>query len=257
MGAGSFRLDAAQRSDLERLVRGCGVKDWGKALSELHKRVESSIVAWMELKALQVTPQDVVQLSGLVALLTAFSQPSIGLIRTRVAALSLGIVREIEGRASRLSDHAPRFHPIGLGLKTWARGAKSVELVTLLTGCLIQGGQFVAGRNRPKGKKSAPRFEASAAARPNTPMNREGCAGGRPTRDDLWTLISYLAIDWLLSTGRQPDKGRSDKTPFGALAFMVFRWISEGEKAAHSLRTYWNRPKPRPKKKKSAALSQG
>ena len=88
-------------------------------------------------------------------------------------------------------------------------------------------------------------------------MNGEGYAGGRPTRDDLWTLISYLAIDWLLSTGRQPDKGRSDETPFGALAFMVFRWIGEGEKAAHSLRTYWNLPKPRPKKKKSAALSQG
>jgi hypothetical protein len=96
---------------------------------------------------------------------------------------------------------------------------------------LVQGGQFVAGRNRPKGKKSAPRFEASAAARPNTPTNGEGCAGRRPNRDDLWTLISYLAIDWLLSTGRQPAKGRSDKTPFGALTFMVFRWIGEADKA--------------------------
>jgi hypothetical protein len=148
MRVGSFRLDAAQRSDLERLVRGCGVKDWGKALSELRTGVEGSIVAWMELKALQVTPQDVAQLSGLVALLTASSQPSIGLIRTRVAALSLGIVREIEGRASRLSDHAPRFHPIGLGLKTWAESLASAPAGSGSVAVSLYGrGRF----SRPRG----------------------------------------------------------------------------------------------------------
>lgn len=107
MGGTGFRLDAAQRSVLERLVRACGVKDWGKALSGLKTGVEGSIVAWSEFSELRVTPQGVVLVSGLVALLTKSSQPIIGLIRTRVAALLPGIVREIEGRALRLSNHGP------------------------------------------------------------------------------------------------------------------------------------------------------
>ena len=59
MGGTSFRLDAAQRSILERLVRACGVKDWGKALSGLKTGVEGSIVAWSEFSELRVTPQGV------------------------------------------------------------------------------------------------------------------------------------------------------------------------------------------------------
>jgi hypothetical protein len=38
---------------------------------------------------------------------------------------------------------------------------------------------------------------------------------------------------------------------------MVFGWIGKEDKAAHSLRTYWSSPKPSPKKKQLAALSQG
>ena len=82
-------------------------------------------------------------------------------------------------------------------------------------------------------------------------------AGGRPQEECLRLLISFLAIDWLLSTGLQPDKGRSDHPPFGAFVFMVFRWIGEEDKAAHSLRTYWYPTKPRQKKKPLPALSQG
>jgi hypothetical protein len=78
-----------------------------------------------------------------------------------------------------------------------------------------------------------------------------------PKEEYLRLLISFLAIDWLLSTGLQPDKGRSDHPPFGAFVFMVFRWIGEEDKAAHSLRTYWYPTKPRQKKKPLPALSQG
>ena len=253
-----FKLDEDQRSDLQRLIRSNSVKDWSKASAALMAGVEGSVMAWSELSELRVTRQGIVQLSALVALLTASPQPSIVLIRKRVAALPPRIVRHIEGRALRLSDQVQKFRPIGLSLKMWAQRAAPDDLVKLLTSCLVQGGQFVSGRNRPKGKQSAPRFELLIAARPNTPKNEEGYAGGRPIHDDLQLLVSYLAIDWLQSTGFQPTKGRSDHTPFGALVFMVFRWIGEEDKAAHSLRTYWYPSKPRTKKKKlSVPLSQG
>jgi hypothetical protein len=252
-----FKLDEDKRSDLQRLIRSSSVKDWSKASATLMAGVEGSVAAWSELSELHVTPKGVVQLSGLVALLTGSPQPSIAQIRMRVASLPPGIVRHIEGRALRLSDQVKKFRPIGLSLKTWAQRAAPDDLVKLLSCCLVQGGQFVSGRNRPKGKQSAPRLERAIAARPNTPKNEEGYAGGRPIHHDLQLLVSFLAIDWLLSTGLQPDKGRSDKVPFGALVFMVFGWIGKEDKAAHSLRTYWSSPKPSPKKKQLAALSQG
>lgn len=252
-----FKLNEDQRSDLQRLIRSRSVKDWSKASAALMAGVEGSVVAWSKLSELHVTHQGVIQLSALVALLTASPQPSIGLIRTRVAALPPGIVRHIEGRALRLSDHEQKFRPIGLSLKTWAQRAGPDDLVKLLTCCLVQGGEFVPGRKRPNGKQSGPRFEPAIAARPNTPKNEEGYAGGRPIRHDLQLLVSYLAVDWLQSTGFQPTKGRSDHTPFGALVFMVFRWIGEEDKAAHSLRTYWYPSKPRTKNKLSVTLSQG
>lgn len=252
-----FTLSAEQRSDLERLVRLSGVPDRRTVFRDLAQRVEASASAWAAAHAARIGLEDQTRLSHLVRLLTSAHSPGIGLIRARVAALPLGIVRVIEGRARQLSLQVEAFSPLGTDLKSWAKSAKPNDLVTLLSGCLIQGGQWMAGRNRPNSKQSAPRLMPIIAARSNTLKNNDGFAGGRPSRDDLRLLISFLAVDWLQSTGLQPDKGRSDETPFGALVFMVFCWIGEADKAAHSLRTYWYPPKPRPKTTQSAALSLG
>lgn len=213
--------------------------------------------AWFATNDAHFEPEDQARLRRLVQLLTSSHTSSTGLIRTRVAALSPWIIRWIESRASRLALYNSAFEPITLGFKQWSKAASGDELTSALQTLLIQGGRRVSGRRRTNGKQSAPRFEPSIAALPKTRINTHGQAGGRPERDDLRLLISFLAIDWLQSTGLQPDNGRSDHTPFGALVFMVFRWIGEEDKAAHSLRTYWSPPKPRPKNKPSAALSQG
>lgn len=252
-----FKLDADQRGDVDRLIRSISVEDWSSVATALATGIEASISAWSAARDVRVAAPELSQLSRLVQLLTSTGAPKIGLIRTRVAALPPGIVREIEGRASRLSLTIDRFRPLGFGLKAWAKTAPPDALVSLLTSCLFQGGQLIPGRKRPNGKQSAPRFEPTIAAHHNTPKNEEGYPGGRPIRNDLQLLISYLAIDWLRSTGFKPDKGRSDKVPFGALVFMVFRWIGEEGKAAHSLRTYWYPSKPRTKNKLSVTLSQG
>lgn len=252
-----FTLFLDQRDDVERLLRSSSVKDWSGVAAALAERIEVSISAWSAARDMGVTARGLAHLSRLVQLLTSSGAPKIGLIRARVANLPPGIVREIEGRASRLSLTIDRFRPLGFFLKAWAKTAPPDALVSLLRSCLFQGGQLVPGRKRPGGKQSAPRLEPLILSRGKARQNDDVKAGGRPSDDDLRLLISFLAVDWLLSTGLQPHKGRSDYTPFGALVFMVFRWIGEEDKAAHSLRTYWYPPKPRPKKRPSAALSPG
>lgn len=252
-----FKVTEDRRSDLERLVRSCMVKDWRTASNLLAGRIEASVFASINANEDRVRPQDRGQLHRLVQLLTSSQAPPVGQIRARSAALAPSIVRQIEARASRLSLHNSALEPVALDFKRWVTTAPGNALAPLLLTLLIDGGQLVPGRKRPGGKQSSPRFEPTIAALPRTIKNIDGFAGGRHERDDLRLLISFLAIDWLQSTGLQPDKGRSDKTPFGALVFMVFSWIGEEDKAAHSLRTYWYPPKPRPKKKPLPNLSQG
>lgn len=252
-----FKVTEDQRSDLAGLVRSCLGKNWRAASNLLAERIEASVSASINANEGYVRSEDRAQLARLIRLLTSSQAQPIGLIRARVAALSPSNIRLIEARVSRLAGDDTAFAPIAFGFQKWAKSTQPAELVRMLERILFQGGRIAPGRNRPGGKRSAPHFEASIAAMPNMQKNKEGYAGGRPERDDLRLLISFLAVDWLQSTGLPPDKGRSDITPFGALVFMVLRWIGEEDKATHSLRTYWSPPRPRPKKKPTAALSQG
>ena len=47
-----------------------------------------------------------------------------------------------------------------------------------------------------------------------------------------------LVTDWALVTGLEPEPGRSEQIPFGALVHHVFRWMGI-ETAEQSLRRYW------------------
>jgi hypothetical protein len=234
-----FILEGDQRSDLQRLVRSVSTKDWRATSEALYKGVEASISAWLDSKDLWVTAQGRAQLSDLVALLTSVHRPQIGLIRARVANLPAGVVHEIEARVKQLVIKDERFRPLRAGLKVWARKANANELVELLTGCLILGGTRVMGRNRANGTQSAPRLLPVIVGRMTQSTHSRNPTGGRPRDDDLRLLVSFLAVDWLLSTGLQPVKGRSDATHFGALVFLVFRWIGAEAKATHALREFW------------------
>jgi hypothetical protein len=251
-----FTLDEAQRKDLDRFVRNCGAKNWDAVFRGLLIRIQQSLTAWSNAIGRPSTAHDVLQLRRL-AMLVLEPEPSTFLLRKRTCELPFSLIALMQSRALQKAQQDPAFGLMATDLRAWAKSAKTNELVPLLRNCLIEGGERVPGRKRPSGRRSAARFEPMVLGRGHGITGIEKTRGGRRADDDLRLLICFLAVDWLLSTGLKPDKGRSEKTPFGALVFMVFRWIGEEEKATHSLRTYWSPPKPRPKKKPSGALSQG
>jgi hypothetical protein len=56
--------------------------------------------------------------------------------------------------------------------------------------------------------------------------------GGRPSADARQTLVLHLAVDWLQATGRMPEAGRSDRTGFGRLVYMVFECVHVRDSAS-------------------------
>ena len=149
-----FKLSVDQRSDLKRLVRNYVEENRRTVSDALTANVESSVAAWSVEQDLKITAKRRDQISGLVALLTSLHRPKMGLIRARVGTLSPGIEREIESRIGRLLLSNRKYTPLGTGLKTWAKTAKQTELLTLLRGCLMDGGRIVPGRKRSHGKQS-------------------------------------------------------------------------------------------------------
>jgi hypothetical protein len=252
-----FTFDEAQRRDLDRIVQNCVAKNWDAIFQDLLTRVQQSLTAWSDAISRTSTANDVLQLRRL-AMLVLEPDPSLFLLRKRTFELPFSLIALMQSRALQKAEQDQAFSLMATDLRAWAKSAKANELVPLLRSCLIEGGERVPGRKRPSGRRSAGRFEPMVLGRGRGLTGIQKIRGGRRADDDLRLLISFLAVDWLLSTGLQPTKGRSDKTPFGALVFMVFQWIGEEDKAAHSLRTYWYPSKPRTKKKKPAvALSQG
>lgn len=253
---GSFSLDQAQRDDIIRIVLSGDRQDWRKASKALAARVEASISAWSKSNDLRITPRDRNHLSALVALLTPSDRPKVGVIRARVSKLPTGIVRQIEGRIGQLILNDHRFLPLAFGLKKWAEKATQTDLIELLRGCLTVGGKTRQGRKRGNGNRSVPHLELLPYGQAQGLAADQKLRGGRPSNAQLQELVSFLAIDWLLSTGLQPNRGRGDKKPFGALVYMVFSWIDCENQAEYSLRRYWSQvAKPAPRKKTSANLS--
>ena len=196
-----FKFTEDRRSDFERLVRSCVGKDWRTVSNLLAERIEASVSASIDADEGPARSKDRGQLRRLVQLLTSSQSPPVGQIRACSKALAPSIVRQIEARVSRLSLHNSAFEAVALGFEQWVATAPGNELAPLLLALLIDGGQLVPGRKRPGGKQSRLRFERTIAVLPRTLKNIDGFAGGRPSNDDLRLLISFLAVDWLLSTG--------------------------------------------------------
>ena len=207
-----------------------------------------SIDAYLAEADNRVDPTELARELRLVTRLVLVADPSIGLIRSHVAELSDYAVGQIEARALRLSSNAPAFSGIGLELRSWARGATPADLLLVLRFCLVEGGAMVSGRRRPNGSQSAAHFEPVIFGRgPGVSMPKP--KGGRPADDAEMRLIAHLAMDWLISIGVKPQKGRDGHSAFSGLVYEVFGWIGIEHKAQHSLRQYWKLTKvERPKR---------
>lgn len=236
--AGPFQPEEEKRSELGLLLRSRGISDWSATATILWRLVQQSITVWESTVSDREKPEDLTRLRH-IARLVLSNDPQIFLIRKRVAELPDRLVRLLQARAQQISRLDPIYQPLQRDLIGWSKTCRPAELVPLLRVCLIGGGELVPGRLRPSGRRSISHFEPMIVGRGRGLKGVEKRNGGRDRNDELYLLIAFLAVDWLKATGLAPEKGRSDRTPFGALVFMVFRWIGEAEKAPHSLRRYW------------------
>jgi hypothetical protein len=156
-----------------------------------------------------------------------------------VARLPAPLIRHIEFRALRLADQFPACATVGSDLLGWAENAASSDLIRLLRLCVVEGGGVLSGQMRPTGRQSAPHFEPVVFGRGRGMKWLPKLEGGRPAGDAEVRLIAHLAVDWLESTGVEPETGREGHSAFSGLVYSVFCWLDIEEKAQHCLRQYW------------------
>jgi hypothetical protein len=235
---GSFDLLGEQRQDLATILSYAGISKPAMRLAALCDAVLVSISAYQAVTGMARALGNDPQLRGLVQLLLAHD-PSLGLIRRRVAELPEALIQRIEAMALRRSEQVAVLRPLADGFRDWVKHAGRADILATLRLCLVDGGVRVSGRRRPNGKQSAPRFEAMIFGQCRGLKGVPKLVGGRPADDAEVRLISMLAVDWLLSTGLEPEAGRDGHLPFSCLVHDVFGWLNIGAKAQHCLRQYW------------------
>ncbi len=203
------------------------------------ERIASSISAYLAETEGCVDPAELARELRFLTRLVLAVDPSIGLIRRHVSDLSDGAVHQIQERALRLFSQVSDFSAVGLDLRGWAKSANSGDLVLVLRLCLVEGGAMAPGRRRPNGRQSAAHFEPVVLGR-GLGVSLPKLKGGRPADDAEVRLIAHLAVDWLVSTGVKPERGRDGHSAFSGLVYDVFGWIGIENKAQHCLRQYWN-----------------
>ena len=164
--------------------------------------------------------------------------PSVGLLRARVAALPERVCEYLDRRAKRIIVRL--YHePADQGFRTWAREAKPDKLLRVVRIISADGGLVVPGRSRGAGRRSAPRVEPIVMG-----VVRDGPGskptGGAPRLEAERWLVMNLALDWLTATGQEPDRGRDSRNGFGYLVHEIFEWIGLPQaRARTALRSYW------------------
>ncbi len=234
-----FDLSEDDRFAVSLTVGRLGVRNKDTIFNALCDRIEASVSTYLAEEHDQADRADWVgQLRSLAQLLLA-DAPSIGLIRTRVAALPAPLIRQIESRAFRLAAQVPACADVGSDLLGWSKAAFATDLVPLLRLCMVEGGAVLAGRMRPTGRRSKPHLEPIVLGRGQDVLGLPKHEGGRPANDAEVRLIAHLAVDWLESTGVKPETGRDGNSAFSGLVYSVFGWLDIEDKAQHCLRQYW------------------
>ena len=234
-----FRLSQDDRFAVSLAVGWLGVRNKDTISNALCDRIEASVSTYLAEEPDQANRADwVVQLRSLAQLLLS-DAPSIGLVRARVAGLPAPVIRQIESRALLLADQVPACAIVGSDLLGWAKLAPATDLIPLLRLCIVEGGAVLSGQVRPTGRQSAPHFEPVVFGRGRAVSGLPKLAGGRPADNAEVRLIAHLAVDWLESTGVEPEAGRDWNSAFSGLVYSVFGWLDIEKKAPHCLKQYW------------------
>lgn len=235
----SFHLSEDARFSVLLAVRSLGIRNEASTSEAPCDRIAESISAYLAEVDDRTAMLDWVAQLRLLTQLLLSGEPSIGLIRTRVAGLPTPLVRRIESRALRLADQCPACSPVGSDLLGWAKVAPATLLIPLLRLCVVEGGAVPDGPDRPTGRPSARRLEPIVFGRGRRMGWLPKLQGGRPADDAEVRLIAHLALDWLESTGVKPETGRDGNSAFSGLVYSVFCWLDIEVKAQHCLRQYW------------------
>jgi hypothetical protein len=231
-----YRLEDEQRARVKDCLRKDGLSLPTDRLQQLIRSIEGSISNF-----LAVPPQEAFRnthdaLRDLWKL-SHEDDPSVALLRARIQQLPREAVEYVDRRAptvlSRLFSHD---RPI-VRFQEWAVSAGPELLITATRVLSAEGGRFVPGRSRGRGKRSSERLEPVIMGE----IRGGGAArhrGGRPRNEGQQELVMHLALDWLIATGAPPGRGRSDNTGFGDLVHSIFQWLRL-KAASNSLREYW------------------
>ena len=236
-----FILSSVARSDVLRFVKSLevGVRDAFVVSRALCDRIETSISSYIAEVSGKLGAGQAAPLLRSLALRLTQDDPSVVEVRDLITALPPAAVEQIESRALRLADQVPACAIVGSDLLGWAKLAPATDLIPLLRLCVVEGGAMVRGQDRPTGRQSAPHFEPVVFGRGRGMKWLPKLEGGRPADNAEVRLIAHLAVDWLESTGVEPEAGRDGNSAYSGLVYSVFGWLDIEDKAQHSLRQYW------------------
>jgi hypothetical protein len=235
----SFHLSKDDRFSVSVAVRSLGIRNEVSISGALCDRIEASVSVYRAEVSGKLGAGNAAPVLRSLALRLTQDEPSVGEIRDLIRALPSAAVEQIEARALRLADRVPACATVGSDLLGWAKAAAPSDLISLLRLCLVEGGAVLSGQMRPTGRQSAPHFEPIVFGRGQGMSWLPKLQGGRPADNAEVRLIAHLAVDWLESTGVEPEAGRDGNSAFSGLVYSVFGWLDIEDKAQHSLRQYW------------------
>jgi hypothetical protein len=234
----AVKLDEEQRRFVTDIVKKAAIKPSPADFDKFISRIEHSIKAFRAATARpRTTRREAHDAMRQLFFKVHEDKCDPDEIREFVDALPEPAITNIDRRAAIV---IPRLFPgetADHGFRQWAKTAASQKLVQAARVLSAQGAKFV-DRSRGPGKRSGMRVEPvimGVARRAGGGIDK----GGRPRDESLRALITHLAVDWLLLSGKQPIAGRSDGTPFGDLAHSVLQWEGiDYERAEYALRQY-------------------
>ena len=235
----SFHLSYDNRFSVLLAVESLGIRNEVSVSEALCDRIEASVCVCIAEGSSGFGAGNAAPALRSLALRLTQEDPSVVEIRDLITALPPAAVEQIEARALRLADQVPACASLGSDLLGWAKVTPATDLIPLLRLCVVEGGAMVPGQDRPTDRQSAPHLEPVVFGRGRAVPGLPKLQGGRPADNAEVRLIAHLAVDWLESTGVEPEAGRDGNSAFSGLVYSVFGWLDIEDKAQHSLRQYW------------------
>lgn len=251
-------LDSEQRALIRDVVRRAGVHPASAVSHRLAGAIANSMRQYWEEQSRTATRRRSHDALRQLYYLADADCPAIGLIRALIQKLPGPAMDALSDRATNAWTRVFPEEVFPENLRTWAKKAPKEKLLELIRSFAAAGGAVVPGRSRGGGQRSRSRLEPlilGTVRGAQTPSITEGAlsktssqhrktplrGNGRPQAKALDDLVMLLACDWLHATGRMPEHGRSDHTPFGALVHHVFAWLGldKRNQASQALRRYW------------------